>query len=77
MRTCGRIVAIGVLAGSIITMVAGPGSAAGGNGASLCSLATGPSGPYNLGADLQSHQPFNGDNNPGFAGPGFSPLCRT
>jgi hypothetical protein len=53
-----------------------PANAAGGNGASICSYATGPSGPYNLGANLRSHQPFNGDSNPGFAGPGFSPFCR-
>jgi hypothetical protein len=59
-----------------IALTAAPASAAGGHGASICSFATGPSGPYNLGQNLQAHFPFNGDNNPGFAGPGFSPFCR-
>jgi hypothetical protein len=59
-----------------IALTAAPASAAGGRGASICSFATGPSGPYNLGQNLRAHFPFNGDNNPGFAGPGFSPFCR-
>jgi len=66
---------LGLLVGSI-SLSATPASAAGGNGRSLCSLATGPSGPYNLGENLRAHQPFDGDNNPGLAGPGFSPFCR-
>jgi hypothetical protein len=30
----------------------------------MCSFATEPSGPYNVGADIRRHQPFDGDNNP-------------
>ena len=72
-----RIAAVLVVAtGLMLMLTSGAASAAGGNGASFCSSATGPSGDYNLGAYLRSHQPFNGDSNPGFAGPGFSPGCR-
>ena len=65
-----------VATGLVLVVAPGSASAAGGTGASLCSFATGPSGLYDLGADLRSHQPFNGDTNPGFAGPGFSPFCQ-
>jgi hypothetical protein len=57
-------------------VLASPAEAAGGSGASMCSLATGPQDQYNIGRDIRSHQPFGGDNNPGFAGPGVSPFCR-
>jgi hypothetical protein len=66
-----------VILGSVCAGSSAPASAAGGNGASLCSNATGPSGLYNLGENLRAHQPFNGDSNPGFAGPGVSFFCRT
>jgi hypothetical protein len=70
------ITGIIILVGLLVAGSGTPASAAGGNGASACSLATGPSGPYNIGQNIRSHQPFDGDNNPGFAGPGASPFCR-
>jgi hypothetical protein len=72
----GKLIALAIIAVSFVAAGSAPASAAGGNGASLCSFATGPNGPYNLGQSVRSHQPFNGDNNPGLAGPGFSPFCR-
>ncbi|MEY2433185.1 MAG: hypothetical protein QOC92_2910 [Acidimicrobiaceae bacterium] len=68
----------GALAFTVCVVVgtAASAHAAGGNGVSVCSFATGPSGPYNLGESLRARQPFGGDNNPGFAGPGFSPFCQ-
>ena len=70
------IIGVTIVVGSLVALSGAPASAAGGHGASQCSLATGPSGPYNIGGNLRSHQPFDGDNNPGLAGPGFSPFCR-
>ena len=67
-----------VLAAGCAAVVLTPAAAtaAGGGGASLCSFATGPTGAYDLGASIRSNQPFNGNNNPGFAGPGVSPFCK-
>jgi hypothetical protein len=76
MSAVGRLIRVLFVTGCVIVGGAAPASAAGGQGASLCSFATGPTGPYNIGANIRSRQPINGDNNPGFAGPGMSPFCR-
>jgi hypothetical protein len=70
------VIGIVIMISSLVAGSGAPASAAGGNGASPCSSATGPTGPYNIGQDIRSHQPFDGDNNPGFAGPGVSSFCR-
>jgi hypothetical protein len=76
MRASRRILTTALVIGSTMITSAGPAHAAGGGGASVCSFATGPLGLYDVGASIRSNQPFNGDNNPGFAGPGFSIVCR-
>ena len=77
MRRARRMAVAAVLVTGLVSVWStGSAGAAGGKGASACSAASGPSTEYNLGAYLRAHQPFGGDSNPGFAGPGFSPFCQ-
>ena len=65
--------------GIALAMSGGTAYAAGGNGASGCSIAGNPATNPNPGVIIREHQPFggngNGGSNPGFAGPGFS-ACK-
>jgi hypothetical protein len=69
------IIGMTIAVGSFVVASGAPASAAGGNGASVCSFATGPSGLFNIGQNIRSHQPFSGDSNPGLFR-GVSPFCR-
>lgn len=73
--TCGMWVVVSALG---LAVTAGPGTAvaAGGNGASECSVAGNPATDPNPGAMIREHQPFGGNgndgSNPGFNFAGFS-----
>jgi hypothetical protein len=76
MRRSRRILCGLLVAGAAVGGLAGPAGAAGGNGASDCSQAGTERTP---GQDINAKRieigGFNGDANPGFAGPGVSPFC--
>ena len=65
-----------LIAGAAVGVIASPAGAAGGNGTSDCSQAGTERTP---GGDINARRieigGFNGDANPGFAGPGVSPYC--
>ena len=67
-------VALGTLAMTVTIGVGGAGAAGGKGGP--CSISGNPATGPNIGVEIRSHQPFNGDGNPGFAGPGVSPFCK-
>ncbi|MGZ4690301.1 MAG: hypothetical protein ACXV9P_06230 [Acidimicrobiia bacterium] len=57
--------------GIALAMSGGPAHAAGGNGASGCSVAGNPATNPNPGAMIREHQPFGGNGNDG-SNPGFN-----
>ena len=72
-----RVVFALLIAGAALGTIAGPAGAAGGKGASACSQAGTEKTP---GGDINAKRieigGFDGDANPGFAGPGVSPFCN-